>query len=127
MDVRVRVWEVVAKSGLVVGSGGYELEVWTPDAPATEILGDEASALELEGLWRHNELGVIAQQGDHSFEIASLKCVHEPIHGPCFIFRSCSRNMVRNSSQLLDLGARPLQGAVHRRGSGLEHLSDLGR
>ena len=30
-------------------------------------------ASELERLGRHNELGVIAQQGDHSFEIAPLK------------------------------------------------------
>ena len=73
MDVRVRVWEVVAKGGLVVGSGGYELEVLTPDAPTVEVLGDDSRASELEWLGRHNELGVIAQHGDHSFEIALLE------------------------------------------------------
>ena len=45
MDARVRVWEVVAKGGLVVGSGRHELEVLTPEAPTVEELGDDVAGL----------------------------------------------------------------------------------
>ena len=69
MDVCVRVREVKAERGLVVGSGRYHLDVLTPDAPTVQVLGDDSQAPELERLGRHRELGVIAEQGDHCFEI----------------------------------------------------------
>jgi len=52
MCVRVRVREVIAERWLVVGSGRYELEVVTPDAPTVEVLGDDSRAPELERLGR---------------------------------------------------------------------------
>src|SRR5204863_3290109 len=127
---RLGVGEVATERGLAICPRGNQAESSTAQGSTiAEEAGDRRAALVFEGLGRHREPRVVAEQGDDAVHVAALHGGGEAADQLLLAARPGRRRelTVTRWKPALERGSGALQGALDRGFARLEHLRDLRR